>query len=141
MLDLVKDAALVRHPIEMVIERTLKSLSPIADYQLGCLLGHPFGRELPKEGLPGRRIFARRNLPVHDFPVAIRPHPKSAEYDAFLLALHGSTTSLAVHGHLPAWIGDLDPHAIDQEHRWGRREGLPLEGPSLLSPRRHAAIA
>src|SRR5712691_11170130 len=125
----------------MVIERTFKSLSPIADHQLGCLLGHPFRRELPKEGLPGRLIFARRNLPVHDFPVAIRPHPKSAEHDAFLLALHGSTTSLSVHGHLPAWIGDFDPHAIDQEHRWGRREGLRLEGLSPLPHRRHDAMA
>src|SRR5215468_2766888 len=53
-LDLVKDAALVRHPIEMLIERLLKPLSPIADHKLGRLLGHPFGRELPTEGLPGR---------------------------------------------------------------------------------------
>ena len=71
----------------------------------------------------------------------IRPHPKRAEHDAFLLALHSSTTSLAVHGHLPAWIGDFDPHAIDEEHRWGRREGLGLEGLSLLSHRRDNAIA
>src|SRR5262249_61643860 len=98
-------------------------------------------RVYTKEARQGLLFPPRRNLPVHDFPVAIRPHPKRAEHDAFLLALHSSTTSLTVHGHLPAWIGDVDPHAIDEENRWGRREGLGLEGLSLLSHRRDKAMA
>src|SRR5882724_9667278 len=141
LLDLVKDTALVRHPVAMVIERRLKPWSSIADHQLGRLLAQSFGRELPKEGLPGLCIFALSNLPGYDFPVAIRPHPKGAEHDAFLFALHRPTTSLALHSHLTVGVGDCNPHAIDQDHRWGHLEGLRLEGLSPLPHRRHDTMA
>src|SRR5215831_19653042 len=117
LLDLMEDAALVRDPIEMIIQGALKPWGTIADHQVGRLLCDALQIEGSKEGVPGVSRFTLRNLPMHDFPVSIGPYAERTQHHALLLAFDCATTPLAIFADLVSRIGDLDPHAVDQDNR------------------------
>ena len=48
IFDLVADAALMRHPIQMAVQRLFQSLAPVTDDQLRRLFRHPFGVQGPR---------------------------------------------------------------------------------------------
>src|SRR4030095_1914088 len=96
--------------------------------------------EFAKERRPGISPFALRHLPMHDFPVPIGPHTKRTQYYPLLLALDRATPALGIVAILPRGLGDLDPHAIDQENRWWPLKDLRLEPRQLRGHTRHNAV-
>ena len=77
---------------------------------------------------------------MHDFPVPIGQHAKRAEHHPLLLALDRATPALGIEAALARWIGNLNPHAIDQENRWRTVKGLRLEPFEVLGHTRHQAV-
>ena len=49
VFDLVEDTALMRHPIQMALQRLFEPWAPVTDDQLGGLFRHPFGVQGPHQ--------------------------------------------------------------------------------------------
>ena len=140
LLDFMEDAALVCHAVEMILQGALKPLGAVADYQGRRRLCDAFQIQLPKERLPGVGRFARCTLPMHDFPRPIGPYPECAQYHPLLLALARAASAPRIFADLASGIGNLDPHAIDEDNRRRGRKGPLRERLHVLGHTRHNAV-
>ena len=98
-----------------------KPLAPSLTTKAVVASVRPLQRELRQRTLARCRArFARRDLPVHDFPMPIGPHAQRAQDHPLLLTLDRAATGP---GHLSVvlarGIGDLDPHTIDEDESAG----------------------
>jgi len=136
----VENAALVGHALEMRIQGTLQPVGAVTDHSVCGGLGDSCAVELAKACLPGVGPFAFRYLPMHDCPVPIGPHATCAEPHPLLFALDRATPALGIEAALARGRGNLNPQAIDQEHRWRTVQGLRLAPCEGLGHTRHQTV-
>src|SRR5262249_4799733 len=122
VFDLVEDAALMRHPIQMAVERLFEPLAPVTDDQLGGLFRHPLGIQGSDKRAPGGSILLGDQVPQENLPMPIWPETQGGQHHALLFAFDGALSPTTILGDLPSGHGQFEPQTIDQHNRRWRRK-------------------
>src|SRR5215813_6102866 len=109
VFDLVKDTALMRHPIQMDIQRLFKPLAAVTDDQFGRVFRHPFGVQGPDKRAPGCGILLGGQVPGENLPMTIGPDAEGGEHHALLFAFHWALAPTGILLPRTAGHGQLEP--------------------------------
>ena len=140
LCDRMEHAALGGHARARMLQGTLQPVGAVADHQVCGGLGAACEGERAQACLPGVGPFAFRSLPMPDVPGPSGPPAQRAAHPPRLLALARATTARGIAAARARGRGALDPHALDQEHRWRSLQGVRLAPCEGLGHTRHTAV-